>query len=97
MEMFHPVHSLDATSNCLLILLSKIWLVLSYDKHTRKKFQGFQNCAFFSSFSGCYVIGNFVFFSLNKSYKTYLEPKLPPGGRNWQLIHPNWPKHNVDI
>jgi hypothetical protein len=28
-------------------------------------------------------------FSLNKSYKTYLRPMLPPGGRNWQLIYTN--------
>ncbi len=32
----------------------------------------------------------FCDFSLNKSCKTYPETKLPPGGRNWQHIYPNW-------
>ncbi len=31
----------------------------------------------------------FCDFSLNKSCKAYLESKLPPGGRNWQLISPH--------
>ncbi len=30
-------------------------------------------CFFFSSFSGCWVLSNFVIFSLNKSCITYLE------------------------
>jgi hypothetical protein len=33
-------------------------------------------------------LGNFVIFSLYKSYKTYLETMQLPGGRNWQLISP---------
>jgi hypothetical protein len=28
--------------------------------------------------------------SLNKSYKTYPGPMLPPVVRNWQLINPNY-------
>jgi hypothetical protein len=26
---------------------------------------------------------------LNKSFKTYVVPILPPGSSNWQLIYPN--------
>jgi hypothetical protein len=29
-------------------------------------------------------------YSRNKSFKTYLRPMLPPGGRNWQMICPNF-------
>ncbi len=29
-------------------------------------------------------------FSLNKSFETYLEPVLPPGGKSWQLISPHY-------
>ncbi len=32
----------------------------------------------------------FCDFSLNKSCETSLGPMLPPGGRTWQLIYPNW-------
>jgi hypothetical protein len=35
------------------------------------------------------VFSKFCYFSLNKSYKTYLGPMLSPGVRNWQLIYPN--------
>jgi len=38
---------------------------------------------------------DFCDFSLNKSHETYLEPMLPPGDRNWQLIYPNWISSSV--
>jgi hypothetical protein len=34
-------------------------------------------------------------FSLHKSSITYLRPMLPPGGRNWQQISPQWMKYFV--
>ncbi len=43
---------------------------------------------FFSSFSYSRVINKFVIFHQIKVEKFYLEPMLPPGGRNWQLIYP---------
>jgi len=42
-----------------------------------------------SSFSGCWVIINFVIFFVLKSPKIYLGPTLPPGNRKWQLNYPN--------
>jgi hypothetical protein len=45
---------------------------------------------FCSSFSGGRVISNLEIFSKNKSCETYSELILPPGGRNWQLIFPNF-------
>ncbi len=38
--------------------------------------------------SGCWVFFAICDFSLNKSWKTYLGTRLPPGSRNWQLISP---------
>ncbi len=39
--------------------------------------------------SGCWVFFAICDFSLNKSWKTYLGTRLPPGSRNWQLISPH--------
>ncbi len=33
---------------------------------------------------------HFYDFPLNKSWKRYLGPMLPPAGRNWHLTYPNW-------
>jgi hypothetical protein len=43
-------------------------------------------CLFFPSFSGWWIIGNFMIFLLHKSSKTHVEPILPPVGRKWQLL-----------
>ncbi len=42
----------------------------------------------FLCLSGCQKV-NFVIFH-DKNFKTHLEPMLPPGVKNWQLIYPNW-------
>ncbi len=92
MRLFYPVNSLVVSRNLWPILLSKIWLFFKFSQTYIKKFlklREFQICIyFFSSLSGCWVISNFVIFSLNKSCETHLETLLPPGGRNWQLITP---------
>jgi len=97
MRICHPKNSLVVSRNLWLILLSKIWLILNLVKKIHQKFlkfQGSQICAyFFSSYRDCWVFNHFVReFSLNKSCKTYLDPMLPPGARNWQPISPHLPE-----
>jgi hypothetical protein len=53
------------------------------------KFKGFQLSAYFSLPSVVANILAFLFY-LNKSFKTYSGTMLPPVGRNWQLIYPNY-------
>ncbi len=67
-----------------LPLMSKSWLFLSSVKCT-KTFYGLQICAyFFSSFSGCWVISNFVIFH----WKKIVKHALPPGPNVIELFCP---------
>ncbi len=99
MMIFCPVYSLVVSRNLWLILLSKILLFLNLVKCTSKiyKILRIPNlCLFFVlQLQRLLSYWQICDFSPNKSRKTYLEPKLPPGTRNWQLIYPHWAKNKT--
>jgi hypothetical protein len=89
----YPAKSFVVTRYQWLILFSKIWVLLNLVKPALKisKILRIPNmCLFLSAFSVCRVICKFVIFLLNKSCKHIWEQLLPPVGRKWQLIYPNW-------
>ncbi len=94
--MFHKENSLVVTRYWQLILLSKIWwlLILSY-KHQNDIILRIPNLRlFFMSLQWLLSYHQFFDYSQNKSFKKYLEPLLPPAGRNLQLLHPYYLYHH---
>jgi hypothetical protein len=92
MWIFHPVNILAVSRNVLLILLSKICLFFKFSQTCiLKNVLKSKDSKSVLIFSLALLVVELLaeLFLLNKSCKTYLGPKLPPGGRNWQLLCPN--------
>ncbi len=88
MMLFYQVNILAVSKNLWLLLSSKIWLFLNLVKHTSENYSiiGIPHIhSFFSSFSHCWVISNFVIFHKIKAVKHIWESIWAETG-SWFII-----------